>query len=95
MKKLILPILLMFPFIMNAEDKSEGGFNKTDQVLSEVVKKALGVAEKTGDFVIEQAPLLIQEFYAWHTWSHILGILFGVLLIILGRVVPIIWLFFR
>ena len=65
--------------------------NKTDEVLAVVVKKALVVAEKTGNFVIEQTPLLLQEFYNWHIFSNILGILLGVLLLFLGYKIPFLW----
>lgn len=34
--------------------------------LLEVLKKSLELAEKTGEFAIDQAPLLLQEFYNWH-----------------------------
>jgi|SaaInl47_10m_RNA_FD_contig_41_1724374_length_730_multi_4_in_0_out_0_1 hypothetical protein len=44
-----------------------------EKQLSTILEKALNVAEKSGDFVIEQAPLLLQEFYKWHTASHIMG----------------------
>ena len=45
--------------------------NTAENALNEVVKRALEVAEKTGEFVIEQAPDLLREFYAWHTYSSI------------------------
>jgi hypothetical protein len=47
--------------------------NELEKQLSTILEKALNVAEKSGDFVIEQAPLLLQEFYQWHTASHIMG----------------------
>jgi hypothetical protein len=34
--------------------------------ISTIVGKALELAEQTGDFVVEQAPLLIQEFLLWN-----------------------------
>lgn len=42
--------------------------------LAEVLKKSLELAEKSGEFVIEQAPELLREFYLWHTLDYILGI---------------------
>lgn len=68
MKKLFLTLVLSISLFANAQKDSTkvDNFQKTDEVLSEVVKKALTIAEKTGDFVIEQAPLLLQEFYKWH-----------------------------
>lgn len=53
-------------FSFSQENKETDNFKKTDEVLSKVVERALNVAEKTGEFVIEQVPLLLQEFYQWH-----------------------------
>lgn len=92
MKKVILLIVLAFSLSTNAQEKSEDNFKKTDEVLSEVVKKALVVAEKTGNFVIEQAPMLLQEFYAWHIWSAVFFILLGISFIIGGIRLPYLWL---
>jgi hypothetical protein len=47
--------------------------NELEKQLSTILEKALNVAEKSGEFVIEQAPLLLQEFYQWHIASHIMG----------------------
>lgn len=44
---------------------------KTDEVLSKTIEKGVALAEKTGNFVIEQAPELLKEFYAWQLWSNI------------------------
>ena len=59
--------------------------NKLEQQLGTILEKALNVAEKTGDFVLEQAPQLLQEFYMWHTSKFILGIILGIILLILAR----------
>jgi len=83
MKKLILLIVLAFSLNINAQVKDStkvDSFQKTDEVLSKVVEKALIVAEKTGNFVIEQTPLLLQEFYKWHITESILGILLGLII---------------
>ncbi len=73
MKKLLTLFILAFSLSINAQKDSTkvDNFQKTDEVLSEVVKKALSVAEKTGEFVIEQAPDLLKEFYAWELWSNV------------------------
>lgn len=93
MKKLVLLFILAFSLSTNAQDSTKvDNFQKTDEVLAEVVKKALTVAEKTGDFVIEQAPLLLQEFYNWHITVSILGILLGICIFLLGRYIPNIWI---
>lgn len=74
MKKLFLILALTVSFLGNATETDStkvDNFKKTDEVLSKVVEKALTVAEKTGEFVIEQAPLLLQEFYVWHICKSI------------------------
>lgn len=53
-----------------------------EQQLINVLQKAIEVAEQTGEFAIEQAPLLLQEFYMWHITESILSILLGIFLII-------------
>lgn len=92
MKKLVLVLVSALSFTVHAEEKSNDNFKKTDEVLSEVVKKALVLAEKTGEFAIEQAPLLLKEFYLWHIWSSVLGIVFAIILIFIGYKVPRMWL---
>lgn len=51
-----------------------------EKSLADLVRKGIEAAEKTGEFVIEQAPELLQQFYMWHTAMHIMGIMFGVVL---------------
>lgn len=60
--------------------------------LKELVKEALEIAEKTGEFVIEQAPLLLQEFYMWEISKSIFFILLSVLIFLLGRYTPHLYL---
>lgn len=99
MKKLFLSLLLCLSFFTygNVKDTidvskvSIDNFEKTDDVLSVILNKALIGAEKTGEFVIEQAPLVLQEFYNWHIMSDILMIIVGIVLIILSRYVPYLW----
>ena len=55
---------------------------RLEQTLSKVIEKSLELAEKTGDFVIDQAPDLLQQFYAWHTSIAIIYGTLGALLII-------------
>ena len=55
-----------------------------EELLKPYIEKALQLAEKTGEFVIEQAPELLQQFYAWHTVKNIAGITGSVLLIIIA-----------
>jgi len=68
MKKVILLIVLAFSLSINAQEKN---LSKTDEVLSKAVEKGIAFAEKTGNFVIEQAPDLLKEFYAWQLYSNI------------------------
>jgi hypothetical protein len=51
--------------------------NELENQLGELVKRAIEVAEKTGKFVVEQAPLLLQEFYMWHIAEAIIYIIIG------------------
>jgi hypothetical protein len=68
MKKVILLIVLAFSLSTNAQ---ESKLSKTNEVLSKAVEKGIEFAEKTGNFVIEQAPDLLKEFYAWQLYSNI------------------------
>lgn len=60
--------------------------------LAEVVRKSMAVAEKTGEFVLDQAPELLQEFYRWHLASEVMGVVLGIVLILSGRFIPYVWL---
>lgn len=40
--------------------------NQLEEQLSKVLSKSLELAEKTGEFVMDQAPDLLAEFYRWH-----------------------------
>lgn len=94
MKKLFLILALTVSFLGNATETDStkvDNFKKTDEVLSKVVEKALTVAEKTGEFVIEQAPLLLQEFYAWHIAKSVFGIILGILIMVIGYNLRKIW----
>lgn len=55
----------------------------TEELLKPIIEKALEVAETTGEFVIEQAPLLLQEFYAWHYALNISWIIINLIAIII------------
>lgn len=91
--KLLLCLLMITSLSFGQKDSTNvDSFQETDKVLSEVVKKALVVAEKTGDFVIEQAPLLLQEFYKWNIFSHIFFIFIGIIIILSSRYLPYLWL---
>lgn len=42
------------------------------------------VLQQTGDLVVEQTPLLVQEFFMWFTVHHIFYVILGVLLFLLS-----------
>lgn len=50
--------------------------------LKELVLKGIEIAEQTGKFVIDQAPELLQEFYAWAFYGNLFWIILGCLIII-------------
>lgn len=89
MKKTIFTIFtFLFLINVNAEENKQISFNETEELLSEIVKKSIVLAEKTGNFVIEQAPLLLKEFYYWHIASNIFWIIFSILIFLIGRYLP-------
>ena len=46
-----------------------------NEQLAIAVKKGIELAEKTGEFVVEQTPDLIREFLLWHTIESFIDIL--------------------
>lgn len=52
--------------------------------LDEILEWALGALKSAGDFTMEQAPIVVQEFYMWCTASHIFWAVFGLILILLA-----------
>ena len=62
-----------------------------EQTLSKVIEKSLALAEKTGEFVVDQAPDLLQEFYTWHTMKAGFYVLLGFVFIMLGIFLPKLW----
>lgn len=51
--------------------------NELEKQLANAVEKAMQLAETTGQFVIDQAPDLIQQFYMWHITSSVFFIVLG------------------
>ena len=43
--------------------------SKTDDQLAKILQKGIEVAEKSGQFIIEQAPDLIQQLIIWKSVS--------------------------
>ena len=89
MKKVILLIVLAFSLSTNAQEKE---LSKTDEVLSKAVEKGIELTEKTGNFVIEQAPDLLKEFYQWRIISCIMWIVIAIILFLSGRYFPYLWM---
>lgn len=58
--------------------------SRTDEVLAKVLEKALAVAEKTGNFVVEQAPDVVQQLIVYNTVINLFWTLLGVLLLFLS-----------
>ena len=58
-----------------------------EKQLARVIEKSIELAEKTGDFVIEQGGELLEEFYRWHLWSNAVTLVFCVLSAVLIIVV--------
>lgn len=52
----------------------------TDEQLAEILKRSLEATEKTGSFIVEQAPDVIQQLIAWKTVQYSFSVLLGVLL---------------
>lgn len=51
-----------------------------NETVIEILKKAMKLAEQTGEFVIEQGGDILIEFYMWHTAKNTFFILFGVIM---------------
>lgn len=95
MKKfLLLTILSIFMGIttVNAQEQESSKFTKTDEILAKSMEKAINLAEKTGEFVIDQAPDILKEFYLWNIFSNIFWIVILILFIIIFRYLPYLWL---
>lgn len=55
-----------------------------EQTLQKILEKSIALAEKTGEFVIDQGSDLLQQFYAWHTAKNIFTVVLGLVLISLS-----------
>ena len=56
--------------------------NETDKQLAEIIRKGLETAEKTGNFIVEQAPDLIRELLIWKTVEYSVYVIIGISLIV-------------
>ena len=50
-----------------------------NEQLSNIIGKGIASAEQTGEFIIEQAPLLMQEFYKLSIFQHFFWLIFSIL----------------
>lgn len=63
--------------------------SKTDQILAVILEKALAAAEKTGQFVVEQAPDVVQQLIVYNLVISGLASLLGlVLTLTLFKTIP-------
>jgi len=60
--------------------------------LKELLLKGLEAAEQTGEFLIDQAPELLEEFYRWHFTRHVFLIFLSILIFVVVRYAPYLWL---
>ena len=58
--------------------------NELEQTLQQILQKSMEIAEQTGEFVINQAPDLLKQFFLWHIVSDILGILLAPIILFIG-----------
>ncbi len=58
--------------------------SKTDQAVAEAIRKALDVADKTGDFVAAQAPDVVQQLLSYTYLSSLLASIAGVTALVAG-----------
>ena len=56
--------------------------NETGKQSAEILKKGLETAEKTGNFIVEQAPDLIRQLLIWKTVEYSVYVILGISLII-------------
>jgi hypothetical protein len=70
---------------------TEQGLQQTDEILSTILSKSLTVATATGEFVMEQAPDLLRQFYIWHLAESLISISIGLLIIVCCYYLPLFW----
>jgi hypothetical protein len=69
---------------MSIANAAASTVNKTDEVLAQVLTKALEVAEKTGQFVVEQAPDVVQQLILYYTVLYWTFSLLGLFVLAVG-----------
>jgi len=91
---ILLVLSLMFTITWSygqVAPKGQTEMRSLEESLEFVVAKAIEIAETTGEFVVEQAPLLLQEFYAWHISISIMQMLLGITCVLAGVYIPRLW----
>lgn len=56
--------------------------DKTDEVIAKTLEAALNAAQKTGDFIVEQAPGMIEEFLRWKLVENIFAAALSVCIVV-------------
>lgn len=66
--------------------------NKLQEQLALIIEKAISLAEKTGEFIIEQGNELLIQFYYWKLTENILYIILAIIIFIIGKHIPYLWI---
>lgn len=88
MKKLLFILLLCVNSLSYSEpvDTLQKPTNSSlEESLAKMVNIGIKMAEKTGQFVIEQAPDILKEFYIWRAIENIIGILVVLIIVTMIR----------
>lgn len=64
---------------------------KLEATLNGILTKSIELAEKTGEFVVEQGTELLQQFFMWHMASAIFYCVLGVIMVFTGILLPRLW----
>lgn len=57
---------------------------KLEEVLADMLEKAMNLAETSGEWALDKAPELIQQFLMWEMWSSVVGAVVGFILLVIG-----------
>ena len=55
-----------------------------NETIVNILQKAIELAEQTGEFVLDQSPIILQEFFIWRTLRHSVIILICIIVIIIS-----------
>lgn len=62
---------------------------KLEKQLAILIEKSIKLAEKTGEFVIDEAPDLVQQFILWETTSAIFWMCLGIPFLFMSYWIPV------